>query len=170
MRQRPGLPSPRGLAGWSAIAGVAISVAVVMAGVGAPLTVPNDAQDWVLARSQSAADTLMEQLDRLPTNDQDSSPVGNYGQFSDEFRIGEGVPTGDLEIALLRAAGPSYLAARKFDTYDGRGWSSSFDIIEGAAGSGAESQPPRIAFSADQPMDLPEQVVSTRNERSGVLT
>lgn len=165
--QRRGLRAPRALGWWSAVAGAAFSGTVMLAGVGAPLTVPDDAQDWIVARSQSTADAVIEQLDRLPGKGDDSAPVGNYGQFSDEFRIGEGVPAGDMPIALLRAVGPSYLAARKFDTYDGRGWSSSFDILEGSSSS---AQPPRIAFSADQPMNLTEQVVSSRNDRSGVIT
>jgi transglutaminase-like putative cysteine protease len=165
--QRRGLRAPRGLGQWSAVAGVALSAAVVLAGVGAPLTVPDDTREWVVAQSQSAADAVIEQLDRLPTSDGDTTPAGNYGQFSDEFRIGEGVPAGDTPIALLRAASPSYLAARKFDDYDGRGWSSSYDMIPG---SGANVQPPRISFNADQPMNLPEPVVSSRNDRSGVIT
>jgi transglutaminase-like putative cysteine protease len=135
--------------------------------VGAPLTVPDDTRNWVVARSRNAADAIVEQLDRLPTQDGDSAPAGNYGQFSDEFRIGEGVPTGDTPIALLRSAEPSYLAARKFDDYDGRGWSSSFDMIPVAD---SDVQPPRIAFMSDQPMNLPETIVSNRAGQTGVIT
>jgi transglutaminase-like putative cysteine protease len=167
--RRRGLRGPGGITRWSAIGGALLAAVAVGAGSGAPLTAPDGAQAWVIAQSQSLADQVKHQLDRLPTRDDGSSLVGNYGQFTDAFRVGEGAPSGDSPIALLRSISPDYLAARKFDHYDGEGWSSttgSTDIDT----STAESQPPRIAFSASQPMNVAQSVLDSRVERTADIS
>ncbi|CAN5756052.1 hypothetical protein BH23CHL5_BH23CHL5_21810 [soil metagenome] len=168
--KRAGIQTPRGIGRWSTIGGVALAVVTLVAALGQPLAIPDNAETWAVARSQSLLDTLANQADRLPTRDQASVPDGNYGEFADEFRVGEGVPTGDTEIALLRSAGPRYLAARKFDVYDGTGWSSGFSEAGNEAMAADVQAPPRVAFPADQRMNLPDYVRDNRSSSLGVIT
>jgi hypothetical protein len=163
---RQGLGAPRTLGPRSTLGGIALSAVVLLASLAAPLSVSDETRDRIVTGAQGLSESLLDRLDDLSGDSSSSTLSGDYGQFSDEFRVGEGVPSGDTEIALLRATRPAYLAARKFDSYDGQGWSSSFE----SSPSDGSSQPPRIAFSADQAMSLPDSIQDARSRRTGVIT
>ncbi|MBX3069937.1 MAG: transglutaminase domain-containing protein [Thermomicrobiales bacterium] len=164
-----GLAGPRNVQRIAALAGLALAGIVVASATYAALTIPPNAQDWVSQHAQELADTVTEQIDRLPNKGSGSTLAGNYGEFADEFKVGDGIASGETLIASLRAADQHYLAARKFDNYDGAGWSSTFGVPPELDGAEILDAPPRIAFGADQEMHLPDSVILSRNPVSGEI-
>ena len=147
--------------------GAGFAVAALLASSIAPLRAPDQTIDWAAAQSDRVSEFLQGQTDLLGDNPSDRLVEGNYGDFGESFEIGSGVPTGDSPVALIQGLNPPYLAARKFDTYTGRGWTSVFE--EPMANDDA-GDPPRVAFAANQPMNLDQDMVSTRQEVTGRIT
>ncbi|MEZ4500735.1 MAG: hypothetical protein R2839_11850 [Thermomicrobiales bacterium] len=95
-----------------------------------------------MQHSQDLADSVTEQLDRLQDQQNGSSIQGNYGDFADEFKVGDGVPSGEALVASLRAADRHYLSARTLDHYDGAGWSTTINHQTGLDGGDSPGAPP----------------------------
>ncbi len=130
--------------------------------VGAGLYYSFDLDDRLQERAVESGDRLAswitENFDQSNPGGSEPLPAtGNYGAFSDQFKVGDGVPTGDSPLAVMQAGGEEYLAARRLNEYDGSGWLSS------TSSSGDETTPaPRIAFQSDQPMNLPRDELQFR--------
>ncbi len=165
-----GIPGPRNGHRWATIGGALMAAIVILASANAALTIPQETQDWVVAQSQRAAESISSQIDRITEGDPSNFVAGNYGEFSDEFKIGEGVASGDTPVARLRSPERSYLTARRFDYYDGSGWSTTLGELPVADGTQPFTDPPKIAFRAGQAMNLPQSVVEHSTEVSGEIT
>lgn len=165
-----GLSGPRPLSRLAIAGGISLAGIVVLTSLYSALTIPQKAQDWVVQHSQDLADSVTEQLDRLQDQQNGSSIQGNYGDFADEFKVGDGVPSGETLVASLRAADRHYLSARTLDHYDGAGWSTTINQQTGLDGGDFPGAPPRIAFDADQEMHLPASVIQSRNAVTGEVT
>lgn len=90
---------------------------------------------------------------------------GNYGAFSDQFKVGDGVPAGDFPIVIMHASDAEYLAARRLDAYDGVGWKSTASQAQTSLPT-----PPRIAFQSDQPMNVPPDQLELRAQDRATIT
>ncbi len=162
-----GFTAPTGLWRWSLLIGAGFAVAALLASSVAPLRAPDQTVDWAAAQSDRVSGFLQSQSDLLGDNPSDKLTDGNYGDFGESFEIGSGIPTGDSPVALVQGLKPPYLSARKFDSYTGRGWASNFDAAIDIDDAG---DPPRIAFSANQPMNLDQDLLTNRLEVIGRIT
>ena len=57
------------------------------------------------------------------------SSGGSYASFPDDFTIGGNIDLGDEVVAKVQADQGHYLALRRYDIYDGRGWKSGVQSI-----------------------------------------
>lgn len=145
------IPEPSSYGRRSILLGGLISIFAIAVG----LYYSYDLDDQLQERAIQSGDRLASWMsDRFDQSNQEpvgqQAVAGNYGAFSDQFKIGDGIPTGDSPIVVMQASGERYLAARRMSEYDGAGWISS------ASATDDELKPaPRIAFQADQPMNVP---------------
>lgn len=166
--QHRGFSNPARYAVRSAVAGVVIGLVALAAGLLTPLTVPDEALTWAAARSEQLQEYLAEQADRF-VDPSDAPPgVADYTTFDNAFDIGAGTPQGDVPLVLVQSESRSYLAARKFDTYNGRGWDSTFQ--EQLADQEKLPNPPLVAFAPNQSMYLEPNIVDSRAMDVGVIS
>lgn len=145
-----------------------ILIAAIAVGVG--LSYSFDLDDQVRHRATNAGDRVANWVEnRIASFDSGTTtpqPIsGNYGAFSDQFKVGDGVPSGDAPIVIVQSNGEEYLAARRLNDYDGEGWKSTISDTQEAT-----SQAPRIAFQPDQPMNIPRDQLDFRAEDSATIT
>lgn len=162
-----GIEQPRRFGGRSILLGSLIAALAV----GAGLYYSFDLDDRFKERAIDSGDRLSSWVsDRFdPPSPQNTNPQlasGNYGTFSDQFKVGEGVPSGDSPIAVVQANGEEYLAARRMNEYDGTGWKST----SSQTGDGSAGQAPRIAFQSDQPMNIPREQLQHRAQDTATVT
>lgn len=137
-------------------------IAAVAVGVGLYYSFDLDDrfQERAIHSGDQLATWISDRFDQSNSGPTGPQPVtGNYGSFSDQFKVGDGVPSGDIPIVVVQANEEEYLAARRLNEYDGSGWKS--------ATSGSEdlsNPPPRIAFQSDQPMNIPREQLQHRSQ------
>ncbi len=161
-----GIERPRAF-GWRSI--VFGSLIAILA-VALALSFSFDLNDRFIERATQSGDRLASWVEERFDSFGSTSPgslatAGNYGAFSDQFKVGDGVPSGDVPIVVVQANGEKYLAARRLDNYDGTGWRST----TGQDGDAA-SQAPRIAFQTDQPMNIPRDQIDARVQDRATIT
>ena len=149
---------------------IVLGLFIAALAVGTGLSFSFDLNDRLLDQATGHGDRLASWIENrfAPTNSgtpRAELAAGNYGAFSDQFKVGDGIPAGDVPIVVVQAAGEEYLAARRLDAYDGAGWKSTTSQPQGGA-----TQPPRIAFQSDQPMNIPFAQLQLRREDSANIT
>ncbi len=161
-----GIEQPRTFGRRSLVLGSLIAALAV--GVG--LYYSFDLDDRFKERAMSTGDTVaswvQDRIDPSSSNTPGDQPVaGNYGAFSEQFKVGDGVPSGDTPIVIVHADGEEYLAARRMNEYDGSGWKATTSQTEGV-----ETQAPRMAFQSDQPMNIPRDQLQYRAQDQATVT
>jgi len=91
-------------------------------------------------------------LGRFDRGDPDTSRT--FSQFDDRFELGGALELSDEPAAVLRAGGPAYLAAYRYDHYDGAGWESSVDDTFLGQTDEGQRYSPRMRFAPDQAVVL----------------
>ena len=124
-------------------------------------------KERAVERGDQVANWVTDRFDPESSGTTTPQPVnGNYGAFSDQFKVGDGVPTGDTPLVVVQANGAEYLAARRMNDYDGVGWRTI------TSATGADTTPPsRIAYQSDQAINIPrdQQAQSAQEQASLVL-
>ncbi|MEZ4665676.1 MAG: transglutaminase-like domain-containing protein [Thermomicrobiales bacterium] len=148
---------------------ILLGSAIAALAVGVGLYYSFDLDDRLQERAVQGGDRLAswitDRFDQSSSNPSGPQPVaGNYGAFSDQFKVGDGVPSGDVPIVVMDADDEEYLAARRLNEYDGSGWKSTTSASEDA-----ETPAPRIAFQSDQPMNLPREQLQSRSQEEATL-
>lgn len=102
---------------------------------------------------------------------------GSYASFDDAFRLGGQLNLSEDEVAVLRLGEttggeppPSYLAARRYNAYDGRGWSSDAVTTFAPAGDTDARYSPEMSFAAGLGVHLSPGVLQDRSAVSGDVT
>lgn len=161
-----GIEQPPTFGRRSILLGTLIAVLAVAVG----LYYSFDLDDQFKDRAVSSGDRLSSWIeDRFDpsssTTPKTQSATGNYGAFSDQFKVGDGVPSGDTPIVIVQASGEEYLAARRLDEYDGTGWMSTTSQV-----GDAPMQAPRLAFQSDQPMNLTREQLQSHAQDEATIT
>ena len=142
----------------SIILGTLIAALAVGVGLYYSFDLDDRLQERAVDGGDRLASWITDRFDQSSTGPTGPQPAtGNYGAFSDQFKVGDGIPTGDIPIVVVQANGEEYLAARRLNEYDGSGWMSTASV------TGDETTPaPRIAFQSDQPMNMPRDQLQHR--------
>jgi transglutaminase-like putative cysteine protease len=166
--QQRGMANPARYAARSAVAGACVGILALVAGLAAPLSVPDDALAWTAARSEQLQSFLAEQTDRFSDTGIAPPGAGAYTSFDNAFDIGAGTPHGDAPLVLVKSDARSYLAARKFDSYTGTGWDSTFQ--EALAKAEELPAPPLVAFAPNQSMSQPTPLQDNSESVVGIIS
>ncbi len=161
-----GIEQPRAFGRRSIVLGSLIAVLAV--GVG--LYYSFDLDDRFKERAVNSGDRIAGWLDDRfdPSSSNPPRPqavAGNYGAFSDQFKVGDGVPSGDSPIVVVQANNEEYLAARRMNEYDGTGWRATASQTNQST-----SQAPRMAFQSDQLMIFPRDQLQYRAQEDATIT
>ncbi len=161
-----GIDRPATFGGRSILLGILITAIAVGVGLSYSFDLDDQVRQRVTGEGDRLASWVENRMASFDSNTSTPQPIsGNYGAFSDQFKVGDGVPSGDVPIVIVQANGEEYLAARRLNTYDGEGWKSTISDTQEAT-----SQVPRIAFQPDQPMNIPRDQLDFRVEDSATIT
>lgn len=168
-RGRPGIPvSP--VARWLGPAlPLALTAALVIA------TLPPTLRDDTLGAAARAIEEPVGTvqgwtehiLGRINRGNADDSRT--FSQFSDRFELGGALELSDEPAALLRADEAAYLAAYRYDRYDGAGWESSVEDDFVAETDDGQRYSPRMRFAPEQAVNLSAGVERERASVSGQI-
>lgn len=163
---RRGIELPRAFGMRSIVPGLLIAGIAI----GLALSHNFDLDDRVLQQATNGGDRLASWVeDRLGSFDSGTSEqllaTGNYGSFADQFKVGDGIPSGDVPIVVMDANQSEYLAARRLNDYDGTGWKSTTSQTQVST-----APAPRIAFQSDQPMNIPRDQLENRMQDRATIT
>ncbi len=160
--QRARIPSPHGLGPRFLIAGAWIAIVAVAVGV----TLPARAPDRVIQHLAGQADRYWQQAidvyDWLAKHGPGRGP-GSYADFPDSFQVGGPMSLTDDPVVVLRAERPHYLAARRYDFYDGQGWRSDVDQTYRFPEESSKTRAKPVGYRAAQRVALSDAV---RQERA----
>ncbi|MGI8476145.1 MAG: DUF4129 domain-containing transglutaminase family protein, partial [Thermomicrobiales bacterium] len=104
----------------------------------------------------------------LPSHD--GASAGSYNTFPASFKIGQELKLSDSPVASLQAASNHYLAARRWDYFDGHVWATHVDETYRRAGGRSGEQSSPISFAANQSTPYSPDVTSEREPVAGIVT
>ncbi|MGA7670169.1 MAG: transglutaminase domain-containing protein [Nitrolancea sp.] len=88
-----------------------------------------------------------------------SGGIGGFASFGDSFEVGGPLHLSDQPVALVKGASAPYLAAHRYDVFDGRGWSSDIaSTYQSNSATGGSS--PLIPFQANETIPIPPSTTS----------
>lgn len=150
--------------------GLALPVALLILGAGSalPVTAPREAVEPVTSAVSESWDTVRDEVARRLGLEGTGS--GNYAEFPESFEIGGTLELGKEIVATLDSEAPHYLALRRYDSYDGAGWSSNVDETFRLEGDGASIRVTNVIFAKSQSVALSGAVTSDRRPVAGIVT
>lgn len=161
------IPVVRGLPLRFVMAGLPVAVAaVVAASLLTSMTHENLSQDY-RSQIESQWQSMQDQLGDLVGGGRGS---GSYASFPDSFDIGGDIDLGDEIVARVTSDEPHYLALRRYDVYDGRGWSSDVRSTFLMDGDGENAQVTNVIFGKEQTVALSGNVSLERLPQSAMIT
>ena len=95
---------------------------------------------------------------------------GSYASFPDEFDIGGDIDLGDQVVARVQADQRHYLALRRYDVYDGDGWSSGVQSTFRLDGDDPEIRVTNVIFGEAQSVALSGDMTGARSPDSAIIT
>ena len=150
--------------------GLALPAAVLILGVGAalPISAPRAAVEPVTGAVSETWDTVRDEVaGRLGM---EGAGSGNYAEFPESFEIGGELELSEEIVATLDADEAHYLGLRRYDTYDGAGWSSRVDETFRLDGDGPSTNVTNVIFARSQPVALSRDVTEGRASVAGIVT
>ncbi|MGI8643042.1 MAG: hypothetical protein ACR2LS_02870, partial [Thermomicrobiales bacterium] len=100
-----------------------------------------------------------------------SSPGAmSYAQFSDSFELGGALDLSDDPMVVLDADGSAYLAAYRYDRWDGTGWESAVERTFSGRNADGKRYSPQMRFAPNQPVALSDAVTTNRAPVTGEVT
>ncbi len=168
-RGRPGsvtVPASRWLGPALPLAMTAVLVIVTL-----PPTLRDEGLDAATRAIEEPLHTVQGWTERVFGRFSEGNPDQSqtYAQFGDRFELGGALELSDEPAALLRAAEATYLAAYRYDRYDGEGWESSVEDEFRAETPDGQRYSPRMRFAPDQPVALSADVEREREAVSGEI-
>jgi transglutaminase-like putative cysteine protease len=101
---------------------------------------------------------------------QAGSGSGSYASFPDDFNIGGEIDLGDEVVARVESNSPHYLALRRYDVYDGRGWSSGVQSTFVLDGDDSDTRVTNVIFADSQSVALSGEITNDRQPSSALIT
>lgn len=152
-------------------AGSVVAVAAMLAGLMLPVQAPNGVADQALDQVQRAWEDVGRRL-QLVKSDENGNNLANagYNQFASSFKIGVPFEPSPEIVATLQADAPEYLAARRYDIYNGRYWVSGVDQTFRMEGDAGSDHAIPVRFGKEQFVTLSPDVSARRDRTAGVVT
>lgn len=94
----------------------------------------------------------------------------SYAQFSDSFELGGALDLSDDPMVVLDADGSAYLAAYRYDRWDGTGWESAVERTFSGRNADGKRYSPQMRFAPNQPVALSDAVTTNRAPVTGEVT
>jgi len=96
--------------------------------------------------------------------------AGSYSSFDGAFSVGGPLRLSDTPQAIVFADDAPYLAAQRYDSYSGRGWSSTSDETFDNEGGDGQQYSPEMTFRAGQHVPLSSDVTTSRAPSTVIVT
>lgn len=159
---RARIPAPMGLGPRFLAAGAWLALIATALGTTVPAHAPENLVEQVAERAERYWEGAAELYERLAPGG-DNSRGASYAEFPDSFEVGGPLSLTDEPVAVLRAERSNYLAARRYDRYDGKGWESAVDDTYRMPGEKSERAKP-VGYRPAQRVALSESVRVARIE------
>ena len=162
--RRAQIPAPTHLPWRFLRAGGVVTALAVIIAWGAPLTAKSE-------YLEPYREVMLERLDQLEARwdqwfswiNRPNQPDGEqYSSFEDSFRLGGPLNLTDEPQLLVQADDPTYLAAYRYDRYDGHGWSSDIEGAFDPVAPDGQRYSPELTFQANQEVLLTDAVTGAR--------
>jgi transglutaminase-like putative cysteine protease len=160
----PSLPA-RFLTSGVVVAGLAVSLGILL-----PVQAPDRVLDSMADRAEQTWRQVERQWNRLSIGGGRGEQAGSYPEFPESFRIGAPIDLPHDPVAVLTADQPSYLALRRYNTYDGHNWSTDVDATFRFPTDGEDVRATRATFLPAQPVTLSSDVTRDRELVTGLIT
>lgn len=170
--RRAGMPTPAALPWRFLRAGATLAVVAALLGWTLPLSARSAVVDAAWDRVDSPLRTVERWWERW-LDDLDgpgSDGRGTYSVFGESFDLGGPLDLGDDPVLRLEGTEADYLAAHRYDRYNGHGWSSDVEQTFDPYNEAGERYSPQMTFRRDQEVPLSAQVTEARQRETGRIT
>ncbi|MDQ4099812.1 MAG: transglutaminaseTgpA domain-containing protein, partial [Chloroflexota bacterium] len=173
---RWGIPFPTAMGTRFFLTGASVAMLAVVVGWLAPRSLAHAPLEPLLDRVEQPLLTAQERLTGWlddSASGSEGGPTaesGRFTNFDDSFAIGGPLQLTDTPAVLLQADQAAYLAAHRYDTYSGRGWSSSVEATFDGRAADGQNYSPEMTFQAGQDVPLSDGVRGARSPVSGAVT
>lgn len=100
----------------------------------------------------------------------DGGNAGSYTSFDGAFSVGGPLSLSDEPQAVVVAEDAPYLVAQRYDSYSGRGWTSTSDETFNNEGPDGRQYSPEMTFRAGQHVPLSSEVTTSREPSKVIVT
>jgi hypothetical protein len=168
---RSRVPSPDQLPWHFVRGGVTVAAIAVLLAWSLPADAPDPVLDQVADRLEQPITAIQDQwndwMEKLGPN---SRPGGRFASFNESFRLGGDLNLSDEEVALVNSSQPVYLAAHRYNRYDGHGWSTDVESTFRGEGSDSNDWPPLVTFEPGNEVFLSPAVIQDRERDEAMIT
>jgi transglutaminase-like putative cysteine protease len=95
---------------------------------------------------------------------------GSYASFPDNFEIGGNIDLSNEVVATVQSDSSHYLALRRYDIYDGQGWSSGVQSTFKLDGDDSNIRVTNVIFADSQSVALSGEMTGDREPESALIT
>jgi transglutaminase-like putative cysteine protease len=95
---------------------------------------------------------------------------GSYASFPDNFEIGGNIDLSNEVVARVQSDSGHYLALRRYDVYDGQGWSSGVQSTFKLDGDASNIRVTNVIFADSQSVALSGAMTGDREPESALIT
>ncbi len=162
-----GLGGPGGLASRFLVIGVVVSLVASGVGWRSPDALSQRSLqplvDDLTQRIESAQQSMSQFVGDIGTSgDETTVPGGSFTSFGESFAVGGPLNlTSEPQVVVFADTAP-YLTAQHYDSYTGRGWTTTTEETFNPAGSDGRRYAPEMTFAPSQSVPLSEDVTASR--------
>jgi len=167
---RSRVPSPDQLPWHFVRGGITVTAIAVLLAWSLPANAPDPVLDRVADRLEQPISAVQDRWNDFVDNFGGNRPGGRFASFNESFRLGGDLNLSDEKVAIVNSSQPVYLAAHRYNRYDGHGWTTDVESTFRGQDNDGDGLAPLVTFEPGNEVFLSPLVRQDRNGENATVT
>jgi transglutaminase-like putative cysteine protease len=168
---RSRIPSPEQLPWQFVRGGLTVTTLAVIMAWSLPANAPDPVLNQVADRIERPWQAIQDQWNDWMSNFGNTGRRGGrFAAFNESFRLGGDLNLSDEKVAVVTSDHPVYLAAHRYNRYDGHGWSTDVESTFRGDKSSATDWAPLVTFEPGNQLFLSPAMTKDRDNDQATVT